>query len=118
MMCPPNEWPTSTSGALESRVLHEVMQIPRGRIAPGRVRSRIAPTDVSAVIPARARKCGDATLGRRPDVARRRTAAHEDDRRRAFAGAVDVQCSPTDVNRAPNLLQHAAIAPRADVLVQ
>ena len=36
----------------EFRVLQELMQIPRGRVAPGRVRSGITPTDVSAVIPA------------------------------------------------------------------
>jgi hypothetical protein len=41
-----NKWP------LQSRVLDELMQIPRGRVAPGRVRSGITPTDVSAVIPA------------------------------------------------------------------
>src|SRR3989442_10228777 len=93
------------------------MQIPRGRIAPGRVRSGVTPTDVGAVIPARARECGYAALARRPDVARRRTAAYEDDRWTAFASAVDIQCAPTDVNRPPNLFQHSAIAPRADVLV-
>ena len=101
----------------ESCVLHEAMQIPRGRIAPRRVRPGITPTDVRAVVPARARECGDATLGRRPDVARRRAAAHEDDCWTAFSSAVDIQRSSTDVDGAPNLLQHAAIAPRADVFV-
>jgi hypothetical protein len=37
---------------LESRVLYELMQIPRGRVAPGGVRSGITPPDVSPVIPA------------------------------------------------------------------
>ena len=39
-------------------------------------------------------------------VARRRAAAYENYGWTAFASAVDVQRSTTDVNRAPNLLQH------------
>src|SRR5688500_18413924 len=93
------------------------MQIPRGGIAPRRVRSRITPTEVSAVIPTRAGECRDAALGRRPDIARRRTAGHEHDRRAAVAGAVDVEPPAADVDEAPDLRQDTAVAPGADVFV-
>src|SRR5439155_17875252 len=78
----------------------------------------IAPTEISAVIPARPRKCGYATLGWRPDVSRRCASTHENYGWTAFASAVDVERSTTNVNRTPNLLEHATITPLADVLVQ
>lgn len=116
MTYPPNEAPHENERRLESCVPHELMQIPRGRIPPRGVRARLTPTKVSAVIPACAGEYRYATLGRRPDVARRRTPAHEDHRWAAFTDAV-VQYSATDVNRAPNLFEYPAIAPGAHVLV-
>src|SRR5688572_1019751 len=103
---------------LESFVLHETMQITNGRIAPRGISSRVTPAEVSAVIPARTRKFGYATLGWRPDVARRGAATHEHYDWTAFASAVDVQRSATNVDRVPNLLQHPAIAPRSGVFVR
>src|SRR5262245_14771967 len=96
---------------LETCVLHEAMQLPSGRIAPRGVRSGITPTEIGTVVPARARKGGYAALGRRPHITRRRAATHEDHGRTAFSGAVDVQGSATDVDRAPDLLQYPTVAP-------
>ena len=88
------------------------MQIVGDGCAGSRRWRRIAPALASAVVPAGACEFGNAGLHQHPSVPDSSSAALEDHRRAALAGAIDIHAAAADMYRLTDLRREAiAIVP-------
>jgi hypothetical protein len=97
--------------------LQQLMQIARNRVARTRTRSRIAPTETSAIVPAGSQRFRNLRLDQKPAVAGHSAAAIEHDRRLSFTRTEDVERSPSDIHRSADLWKASAVSTIADDLI-
>src|SRR5215831_6223202 len=81
------------------------------------IRARIAPAFSGAIIPARPCEFGDLRLNVRPGVAGLSRAGIKNDRWAAFARAIEVQRSPSNINRLTDAWESLAILPASHFFV-
>src|SRR2546428_6456872 len=95
--------------------LQQFVEVGRGRKT--RLWSAVAPAESGAIIPTHTGNPCNLRLNQDPTVARQTATAAQYDCGIDFAGAVDVNGSPTDVDRAANLRETPSVLPSSHLLV-